>query len=78
MEPRSSLRILHLSDTHGMHRSITSLPDADVLIHTGDFTDRGRNEEFSDFDQWLGEIGDRYKHILVIFGNHGMPITLSI
>ena len=30
-----------ISDTHGRHREIDSVPDGDVLIHAGDFTDTG-------------------------------------
>lgn len=67
------VRLLHLSDTHSMHRSIEArfpLPPADVLLHTGDFTNHGSAEEFADFNAWLGELRPRYKHILVILGNH--------
>ena len=71
-EPRQ-VRILHVSDTHMLHRSIEAtfpLPPADILIHTGDFTDRGGRAEFDDFNVWLGELRPRYKHIVVILGNH--------
>lgn len=67
------IRILHVSDTHGLHRQIEEqfpMPDADILIHTGDFTDKGSSEEFIDFNAWVGELRWRYKHIIVIFGNH--------
>lgn len=30
------MNILHLSDTHGAHRSLVSLPEADVIVHSGD------------------------------------------
>mmetsp|Transcript_18376 Transcript_18376/g.57824 ORF Transcript_18376/g.57824 Transcript_18376/m.57824 type:complete len:321 (-) Transcript_18376:3-965(-) len=68
-----SVRILHLSDTHGLHRLVEEdfpLPDADVLVVTGDFTDTGRPEEYEDFNAWLGLLHPRYPHIVVIFGNH--------
>lgn len=61
------LRILHLSDTHMLHRSIEArfpLPEADILIHTGDFTERGSLAEMTDFNDWLGSIRSRYAHIL--------------
>lgn len=67
------VRILHISDTHGLHRQVEDLfpmPEADLLIHTGDFTDSGLREEFADFDAWLGELKERYPHRVVIFGNH--------
>ena len=30
------MNILHLSDTHGAHRSLGSIPEADVIVHSGD------------------------------------------
>merc|ERR1719511_352006 len=45
------------------------LPDADILVHTGDFTDHGTLEEIQDFNSWLGE-QRRFQHKIVIFGNH--------
>ena len=71
------VRLLHLSDTHGLHRSLGTpgcfdLPDADILLHTGDFTDRGDPQEVADFDAWLGELRRRgkFQHAVVILGNH--------
>ena len=68
------LRILHLSDTHGMHRTLEHrfgpLPAADILVHTGDFTDAGTKREFVGFDTWLSSLRSRYPHVLVVFGNH--------
>lgn len=67
------VRILHLSDTHGLHRTIEDdfpLPPADILVHTGDFTDRGLKKEFADFDKWLASLRSRYAHIVVCYGNH--------
>ena len=46
-------RILHLSDTHGLHRQLGALPDADVLVHSGDFTMGGAEKEAFDFMEWL-------------------------
>ena len=42
------MRILHISDTHGKHREL-SLPEADVLVHSGDFTFAGAESEAYDF-----------------------------
>lgn len=69
----TSLRILHLSDTHGLHNSLEQafpFPPADILIHTGDFTDGGREDEFRSFDEWLASLRPRYRDIIVISGNH--------
>ena len=67
------VRILHMSDTHNLHRTIGVLPEADILLHTGDFSEEGTDKEFEDFDAWLGELRQQYpklQHIIVIPGNH--------
>ena len=54
-----SVRILHISDTHALHRTIEDrfpMPSADILIHTGDFTNKGGNKEWEDFNDWLGKM----------------------
>ena len=30
------MKILHLSDTHGLHHRIKDMPEADVIVHSGD------------------------------------------
>lgn len=35
-QPRK-VRIICISDTHGYHADL-NLPDGDILVHTGDFT----------------------------------------
>ena len=60
--------LLHLSDTHGLHRQLRTLPDADVLVHSGDFTSAGTEEEVVDFIEWLAELP--YPHKIFIAGNH--------
>lgn len=64
-------RVVHISDTHGLHREI---PDADmygdVLVHSGDFTEKGFVKELVEFNEWLGEIRPRFKHVLIVLGNH--------
>lgn len=35
------MRILHISDTHGCHRHLKNLPEADVIVHSGDITMTG-------------------------------------
>ncbi len=62
------MKILHLSDTHGKHRELTDMPPADVLVHSGDFTLAGGDEEALDFMEWLCDLP--YKHKFFIAGNH--------
>ena len=70
----ATVTMLHLSDTHNLHGLLTeNLPSADVLIHTGDWTENGTDEEHNDFNKWLGTIKEKYKHIIVISGNHEWP-----
>lgn len=38
------MNILHLSDTHGAHRSLVSLPEADVIVHSGDIAMNFNNQ----------------------------------
>ena len=62
------MTLLHLSDTHGLHRKMTGLPPADVLVHSGDFTLAGSESEAVDFIQWLCDLPHRHK--IFIAGNH--------
>ena len=62
------MKILHLSDTHGCHRRLTGLPEADVLVHSGDFTMIGSEQEAIDFLNWFCDLP--YAHKIFICGNH--------
>jgi len=35
------MRLVVISDTHGLHNRIEDLPDGDVLVHAGDFMNSG-------------------------------------
>ncbi|NJN15430.1 MAG: metallophosphoesterase [Oscillochloris sp.] len=61
------MRIVAISDTHGLHRQI-KIPDGDLLIHAGDLTRHGTMVELADVAEWLKSLPHRYK--LVIAGNH--------
>lgn len=62
------LTILHLSDTHGRHRELGALPEADVVVHTGDFTMAGTEDEAMDFLRWFA--GLPHLHKVFVAGNH--------
>lgn len=62
------MTILHLSDTHNLHRQLTDLPDADIIIHSGDFTMVGTKQEAIDFLNWFCDLP--YRHKIFIAGNH--------
>lgn len=61
------MKILHISDTHGFHRRLR-LPDADVVVHSGDFTMNGSLHEAIDFMNWFCDLP--YAHKIFICGNH--------
>ena len=62
------MTILHLSDTHGCHRRLRDLPEADVVVHSGDFTMNGSESEAIDFMNWFCDLP--YRHKVLICGNH--------
>lgn len=72
-QPPDVVRFVCVSDTHGRHRMIKSLPPADVLLHAGDITNVGELEQLQDFSKWLGE-QSHIKHKVVIAGNHDVTL----
>lgn len=62
------MKILHLSDTHGCHHRLRDLPEADVVVHSGDFTMNGSEAEAIDFMNWFCDLP--YRHKIFICGNH--------
>lgn len=64
------MRILQLSDTHNQHARLAELPEADVVVHCGDFTENGTEEEVLDFLNWFA--GLPYPHKLFVTGNHDL------
>ena len=62
------MHILHLSDTHGKHHELRNLPNADVIIHSGDISFAGSENEVMDFIEWFGALPYKYK--IFIAGNH--------
>lgn len=62
------MTILHLSDTHNKHRVLGDMPEADVLVHSGDFTMAGSDMEALDFLDWFCDLP--FKHKIFIAGNH--------
>jgi len=62
-------RIVCISDTHNFHR-LLRIPDGDILIHSGDATLNGTEEEFADFADWFAEQPHPYK--IFVAGNHDL------
>ena len=62
------MKICIISDTHNKHKRLAKLPDADVIIHCGDFTSMGHSHEIVEFMKWYSKLP--YKHKIIIAGNH--------
>ena len=62
-----AIRIVLISDTHNRHRAL-QMPEGDILIHAGDFTNNGTEKEIKDFDTWLASLD--YQHKILVPGNH--------
>jgi Icc-related predicted phosphoesterase len=62
------MKILHLSDTHNQHRQLKNLPEADIIIHSGDASENGTEGEVLDFLNWFCELD--YPHKIFVAGNH--------
>ena len=63
------MKLVLISDTHTMHEDLI-LPQGDILIHSGDFSGRGKPHEVEEFFGWLERQSKNFKHIVFIAGNH--------
>jgi Icc-related predicted phosphoesterase len=63
----NKIKVVCISDTHTKHKNL-KLPSGDILIHSGDFTHKGRKKEVIEFNKFLKEQNFKYK--VVIAGNH--------
>lgn len=67
------MKIVCISDTHERFFPKEELPEADLLIHSGDFTWEGKPKSIIEFDLWLGQVKDKFKYgIIIIAGNHDL------
>lgn len=62
------MKVLFLSDTHGQHHKLPTLPPADLIIHGGDLTMHGGDHEVENFFRWFASL--EYTHKIFIAGNH--------
>jgi predicted MPP superfamily phosphohydrolase len=63
-----STRVMVISDTHEHSLDGTTMPQVDILLHTGDLTNFGEVESLRESVKMLGTIEAELK--LVIAGNH--------
>jgi Icc-related predicted phosphoesterase len=66
------LKIACISDTH-MHHNKIVMPKCDMIIHAGDFTYRGEDDEVSRFLKWYEKQQADYK--ILILGNHEVGLS---
>jgi hypothetical protein len=69
------IRIVCISDTHAKHGRMLPLPEGDVLIHGGDFTNTGSRRDTEDFVMWMDAQPFKYK--VFIAGNHDTSLHTS-
>lgn len=60
-------KIVCISDTHTEHYKL-KVPDGDILIHAGDFTNRGEQQDIINFANWLRV--QPHSRKIVVPGNH--------
>lgn len=61
------MKIVLISDTHGNHGRL-NIPECDIIIHAGDYTNWGTIPEVAGFLAWFKDTPARYK--VFINGNH--------
>lgn len=61
------MRLVLISDTHNFHDQV-KVPDGDVLVHSGDMSLSGTEQEIQDFGDWFYE--QPHQHKVIIAGNH--------
>ena len=61
------MKIVALSDTHNQHKKIV-IPDGDILVHCGDFSNTGAMHEIQSFANWFGKQSHKIK--ILVPGNH--------
>jgi len=66
------LKVAYLSDTHDKHNDV-EIPECDMIIHGGDFTNFGRLTEVSSFIYWYENLN--IKHKVLVCGNHEVMIS---
>ena len=66
-KPIGCTRFVCISDTHCKTDNLV-IPEGDILIHAGDFSQKGLPQEVIKFNEFLGSLP--HKHKIVIAGNH--------
>ncbi len=64
------MKVTVIADTHGLHDELHFGKGGDMLIHAGDVTEYGTEEEVIDFLKWFSKQPFTYK--IFIAGNHDL------
>lgn len=70
-------QLLVLSDTHGQLPHIDELPEAEILIHCGDWTNSGfgySSAEMREVEGWVAKARGKYPYVLALHGNHDVGV----
>uniref|UniRef100_A0A914DS00 Calcineurin-like phosphoesterase domain-containing protein n=1 Tax=Acrobeloides nanus TaxID=290746 RepID=A0A914DS00_9BILA len=66
---QDKVRFVCISDTHEKLRDLLpKIPNGDVLVHCGDFTNTGDRNELEEFNYAIGKLP--HPHKIIIAGNH--------
>lgn len=68
------MKIVCISDTHNKHADII-IPNGDIIVHTGDFTNTGSYDEVKSFIDWFTRLDFEYK--ILVAGNHETTLDVS-
>jgi predicted phosphohydrolase len=69
------MRLVLISDTHGLHTRMPAIPDGDVLVHAGDLTATSTMEETAIALDWLSTLPHPHKSFVA--GNHDFVFELQ-
>ncbi|MDX2004531.1 MAG: metallophosphoesterase [Meiothermus sp.] len=71
------LKLIALSDTHLNFPDLADLPEADLLVHCGDWTNTGFARGVREMDLaalWLAQARQKYPTVLALHGNHDISV----
>ena len=63
------MKLVIISDSHNLHNEL-NLPSGDVLIHCGDYSYSGQDNEVISFLTWMQEQTKKYRLVIGGHGNH--------
>ena len=63
------MKLVIISDSHNLHDEL-NLPSGDVLIHCGDYSYSGQDNEVISFLTWMQEQTKKYRLVIGGHGNH--------